>query len=274
VVDTHGSSGGRVLTPSLSPGRLGAGPGWARRAAEVRLDHVALVGEAPGMRLRVVTDIALDEPSVDHGFVTWLDVELLADDPEERVDGNDPDAEAAVSSDAASSAELFDPDEPIGRARVAIILANEVVDQGEDLVEVLDADSSELEALSGVFFEGGELQDRFSDTAVGQNLLFIADVAVDDDWAGRNLDLALVRRLCDTLGSGCALAVMEYETDAEREHWGRMGFQVTEPPSNRRAFGYLHLPLGMRNPRVVDPENDGRFRVVSNPSPAGRRSHH
>jgi hypothetical protein len=226
------------------------------------------------MRLRVVADIGLGEPNVDHGFVTWLDVELLVDDPEERADRTSGDGDASAGPDAGLDGGLFDPDEPVGRARVAIILANEVVNQGEDLVEVLDADSSDLGALSGVFFEGGELQDRFSDTAVGQNLLFVSDVQIDDGWNGRNLDLALVRRLCDTLGSGCALAVMEYEAEAEREHWERMGFQVTEPPSNRRAFGYLHLPLGVRNPRVVDPESDGRFRVVSNPSPAGRRSHH
>jgi hypothetical protein len=259
----------------MSTGRRGA----ARRAVldgrRGALDHVALVGEPPGMRLRVVSDIGLGEPNVDQGFVTWLDVELLVDDPEERADGITGDADASVGPDAGPGGGLFDPDEPIGRARVAIILANEVVNRGEDLMEVLDADSSELETLCGVFFEGGDLQDRFTDDAVGQNLLYVVDVVIDNAWADRNLDLALVRRLCDTLGSGCALAVMEYETEAEREHWERMGFQVTEPPSPKgRAFGYLHLPLGVRNPRVVDPESDGRFRVVSNPSPAGRRQHH
>jgi hypothetical protein len=38
-------------------------------------------------------------------------------------------------------------------------------------------------------------------------------------WEGRNIELALVRRLCDTIGEGCELAVMPYESESEIERW-------------------------------------------------------
>jgi len=227
------------------------------------------------MKLRVATEIGLDEPNAGAGFVTWLDIDVLADaEDREEQEGDDDEQEGDgdEQDEPEDEEEGEEEDEPIGRARVAIIHVNEALDHGENLVEVLDADSGELEALSGVYFEDGILLPKFAEDAIGANVLYIADVFIDEEWRRRNVDFALVRRLCDTLGAGCALAVLPYETEAEEEQWGRMGFQITEPAA--KGGGYMHLPLGLRNPRVVDREHTGRFRVVPNPSPTGRRKHH
>jgi hypothetical protein len=66
-----------------------------------------------------------------------------------------------------------------------------------------------------------------------------------------------VRRLCDTIGEGCELAVMPYES--EIAHWQRLGFILTTP---ERQEGYLHLSLGAKSPRVVATDHDfGSYRV-------------
>jgi hypothetical protein len=62
-------------------------------------------------------------------------------------------------------------------------------------------------------------------------------------WEGRNIDLALLRRLRDTIGEGCELAVMPYESESDIAHWQRLGFILTTP---ERQVGYLHLSLGTK----------------------------
>jgi len=198
------------------------------------------------LTLRVTADISLDEPTVDSGFVTWLDIDILAQD-----------------HDAETETE-------VGAAQVALIHVGETCNLGQSLAEVLDADSADLEALFDVYFEDGWLKEEFAD-AVGANVLYVDDISLQTSWQGRNVEMAVVRRLSDTVGDGCALAVVPYRSDEEAEPWVRMGFGVTRPPSRDRC-GYLTLQLALRSARVV--EDGARFRVIPNPLPKEKRKHH
>jgi hypothetical protein len=112
------------------------------------------------------------------------------------------------------------------------------------LYQVVDADSGELEALYDVFFEEDWFRDQFT-MGAGSDLLFVSHIDLKPAWDERNIELALVRRLCDTIGEGCELAVMPYDSESEIARWQRLGFILTTP---ERHEGYLHLSLGAKSP--------------------------
>lgn len=191
------------------------------------------------MRAIIEAELILDEPSADQGLVTWFAVRVVAD----RDEGGDA--------------------EVVGRARIARIHVGQAANIGEPLHDVLDADNAELEALYGVFFENDWFGEQFSEGA-GSDLLYVSQVTVEPGWQGRNIELALVRRLCDTMGQGCELAVMPYGSEADAEPWQRLGFSITTPA---QPAGYLHLPLGTRQARVVPNEDFSSYKIVANPPP-------
>jgi hypothetical protein len=192
------------------------------------------------MELRIATSTTLHRPNADAGFVTWLDVQII-DDPED--------------DDAAEV--------PIGRIRAAIIHVGEA---GSELYDALDADSGELEALYDVFFEENWFKEEFFH-GLGPDMLYISDTEVAPGWKERNVDLAAVRRLCDTLGHGCELAVMEVEDRKEAERWIRMGFERSPTPEE---WGLYHMRFAFTQPLVED-DDDGSFKVVPNLNPKQRR---
>jgi len=191
------------------------------------------VARASGvLRVFVETELSLGEPNVDEGLVTWFDVRVTAGEG----------ADSAV----------------IANARVARIHVGEASNLGEPLYHVLDADSGGLEALYDVFFEEDWFREQFT-MGAGSDLLFVSQLDLKPGWEGRNIDLALVRRLCDTIGEGCELAVMPYESEPEIAHWQRLGFILTTP---ERQVGYLHLSLGTKTPRIIAIDSDfGSYRV-------------
>lgn len=195
------------------------------------------------MRVIVEAEMILDEPTADQGLVTWFQARVL-----KELEGE----EGPV----------------IVRARFARVHVGMAMDVGERLHDVLDADSAELQALYGEFFDEDWFQEQFEEGA-GSDLLYLSEITVDSEWVGRNVELALVRRLCDTLGQGCELAVIEYVANEDLAGWQRLGFagEVEEG-----AGGFLHLPLGSRQTRVLPSEDADRFRVVANPLP-GSDSH-
>jgi hypothetical protein len=193
--------------------------------------------------------IPLDEPNVDEGFITWIQVEIHDWDDEGEGEGSM---------------------ERIGMATVAIVHVGEAINSGLDLLEALDADSGELEAMYHVYFEGHWYKDEF-ENASGNDLLYIADIEIGKEYAGRNIELAVVRRLCDTIGHGCGLVVMPYESPAEVEHWSRMGFAVSTPGE---PTGLMHMTMDVRRPRIADPDGTGRFRVLPNAHEKKGRNHH
>jgi hypothetical protein len=196
------------------------------------------------MRAFIETELPLHEPDVDWGLVTWLRIRLVHDRPDES-------------------------QQPIGSAQAARIHIGAALNAGESLYEVLDADSADLEALYPVFFEDGELREAYCQGA-GSDLLYIRHIELEPDWKERNVDLALVRRLCDTLGEGCELAVMEVDSDQEAARWQRMGFQRAASERGR----FLYLPLASHQARVVDAADGTSFKVVPNPANGSSKIHH
>lgn len=195
------------------------------------------------MRAIIETELPLREPDVDWGLVTWLRIRLIQDGPD-------------------------DSERAIGTAEAARIHIAAALNAGESVYDMLDADSGDLEALHTVFFDDAELREEYCQGA-GSDLLYIRQIELEPDWEGRNVDLALVRRLCDTLGEGCELAVMEADTDAEVEHWQRMGFQRAASGHGR----FLYLPLALHQARVVEAGDGASFKVVPNPA-SGSKTHH
>jgi hypothetical protein len=178
------------------------------------------------MKLSISGDIELDQAGKG-AYVTWLDVRI-GDSPKETY----------------------------GTARIAIVHVGEIADAHGDLYPALRG--TKLEALCDTYFSQGWYKDDYADGA-GIDLLYVESIEMDAAHAHRNLDLALVRRVCDTLGSGCQLAVMPYVDALTAGHWGKLGFALTTPG---RTTGLMHMKLGYRHAQVVDSTGSGDFEVL------------
>jgi hypothetical protein len=185
------------------------------------------------MKLTINGDIQLDHPDREDG-VTWLDVRAVGSAP--------------AGSDAAECC--------YGVARIAIVHVGEIADAHGDVPSALRG--TPLEAVAAAYFSHGWYKDDYADGA-GIDLLYIESITMDAARPHKNLDLAIVRRLCDTLGSGCQLAVIPYEDARNAPHWGRLGFAIT---TQGRTRGLLHMKLGQRHAQVVETSGSGDFEVV------------
>jgi hypothetical protein len=184
------------------------------------------VDTAEGMKLSVSTEVDLEGPAV-RRYVTWLDV-VASDDG--RV---------------------------CGTARIALVHVGEIADAAGEIWPALHG--TRLEAVADAYFAQGWYKDEYADGA-GIDLFFIDHVTVDDDKYEKNLDLAIIRRLCDTLGSGSQLAVVGYQKAEAAARWARLGFEISTPG---RTCGLMHLKLGQRHAHVVDATGSGDYAVLS-----------
>ncbi len=180
------------------------------------------------MKLSVTTDIDLEGPQKS-GYVTWLDVKV---------------------GDGARA---------YGTARIALVHVGEIADAAGEVWPALHG--TRLESLHDVYFANGWYKDEYADGA-GIDLLFIEHVSIDEPHRSKNLDLALVRRLCDTIGSGCQLAVVAYPDAELAARWAKLGFAISTPG---RTSGLMHLKLGQRHARVVDATGSGDYEVIAPP---------
>ena len=178
------------------------------------------------MKLSISSDIELDGDK--GGYVTWLDVRV---------------------GDGAKS---------FGTARIALVHVGEIADAAGEIWPALQG--TKLEPLHDTYFSQGWYNDDYADGA-GIDLLFIEHITIDAEHQGKNLDLALVRRLCDTIGSGCQLAVVGYTDPLKAARWGKLGFQVSTPG---KSVGTMHMKLGYRHANVVDATGSGHFEVIGN----------
>lgn len=178
-----------------------------------------------GMKLSISSDIDLDGDK--GGYVTWLDVRVS------------------------------DGKESFGTARIAIVHVGEIADAAGEIWPALQG--TKLEPIHDTYFSQGWYNDDYADGA-GIDLLYIDHISIDEAHRGKNLDLALVRRLCDTIGSGCQLAVVGYNHALEAARWGRLGFAVS---TAGRTQGLMHMKLGYRHANVVD-TGSGHYEVVAN----------
>jgi hypothetical protein len=196
------------------------------------------------LRINVSASIPLHEPNAGGGLITWFNVNVHHSEDEN--------AEALI-----------------GEATVALVHVGEAANTGQDLRAVLDADSAELEALYHLYFRDGWLKDRYLDGS-GSDLLYVADLKIAAAYDGRNIDLAVVRRLCDTIGHGCGLTVIPYDSKAEIAYWSRMGFVVS---TRGKPSGLLHMMMGARKARLADPHDEGCFKIVPNVAQTERQQH-
>jgi len=183
------------------------------------------------MKLTISGNIELDQPTGSASYVTWLDV--------------------LIKDDAAPHGSVT-----CGVARIGIVHVGEIADALGDLYPALRG--TRLEALADTYFSQGWYKDEFAEGA-GIDLLYVESIEIDAAHQHRNLDLAAVRRLCDTIGSGCQLAVMPYRDAVVASHWGRLGFALTTPG---RTNGLMHMKLGYRHAQVVDATGSGDFEVL------------
>ncbi len=178
------------------------------------------------MKLSVTADIDLDGPQKS-GYVTWLSVRVS------------------------------DGTRDYGSARVALVHVGEIADAAGEVWPALHG--TRLESLHDTYFAQGWYKDDYADGA-GIDLLYIEHVTIDEEHRSKNLDLALVRRLCDTLGSGCQLAVVAYPSAMFAAHWAQIGFSISTPG---RTNGLMHMKLGYRHAQVVDATGSGDYEVVA-----------
>jgi hypothetical protein len=180
------------------------------------------------MKISVSADIDLERSS-DSGYITWLDL--------------------GVS----------DRDEVLAKARAALVHVGEIADAAGEIWPALHG--TRLEPIHDVYFAQGWYKDDFADGA-GIDLFYLDEIVLAEGKQGKNLDLALVRRLCDTLGSGCQLAVVAYANAEEAAQWARLGFVISTPG---RPKGLMHLKLGYRHAQVVDATGSGDYEVLPTP---------
>ena len=121
------------------------------------------------MKLSISADIELKTPGTKGGYVTWLDVRL------------------------------GDADRTYGVARVAIVHVGEIADAHGDLWPALRG--TRLEALHDVYFVDGWYKDDFADGA-GIDLLYVESIELDESARNKNLDIAMVNRLAQTIRDG------------------------------------------------------------------------
>ena len=190
------------------------------------------------MKLSITTELDLAAPTMKKGYVTWLDVKLVEDG------------------------------RTFGTARVALVHVGEIADAHGDLWPALRG--TRLEALHDVYFSQGWYNDDFADGA-GIDLLFVESVELDESARNRNFDLALVRRLAESIGSGCQLVVMAYKNPMQAAYWAQIGFSVT---TGGRGAGFMHMKLGYRHASVVDVGvgvgvGESDYRLMSSDAPTG-----
>ncbi len=165
------------------------------------------------IRLSVSTRISVEEPSTDGGFITWYDVLIQRD--------------ASVVDDDGADGDDLEKVEQIGSARLAIVHVGALFESDDTLLyDMLDAESGDLEALYSLDFDDeGWFKDEFA-SAAGVDLGYIQELTIDPAWQGRNIELAVVHRLNETLAAGCKVLVMALSSPEEVAHWEEMGFRI------------------------------------------------
>jgi hypothetical protein len=144
------------------------------------------------LQLHVQTTLPLARPLADQGFVTWLDIHV-------------------IDRGAATGALTR-----IARARAAIVRVAAMFSAGCNVEETLKAEG--LDALTTCieahdYMFGLDLND----------LLYLSQLRLEGARRPRNLDVALVQTIYETLAHASALVVVPYVDD--HEQWARAGFE-------------------------------------------------
>lgn len=185
------------------------------------------------MRLVVTTAIALGADAA-AGPVTWFDAQIETDDTE--------------------------PPILLGVATVATVTVPEAIRRGRSVQQLLESEGSSLHDLCGVYFDDEGLRPSYR-VGDGNALLLITDLMVLVGYGDQRIEHELVRRVCESLGVGCDLAVMPYHSEAQGRYWSGLGFVVDTPD---RARGWMHLGLSGQPEVAADDKSDARVAEVPN----------
>ncbi len=124
-------------------------------------------------------------------------------------------------------ASTFD-EEWAGEISLKLILATEVVNQGECLFEVCDADSGTLEAMyAGIFDREGETREELDIEPGWNNIIFIEAMEIVPEFWHTTLAVQLVETAVATFASEGLIVTGEAALDLSKEQWRKLGFKRT-----------------------------------------------
>lgn len=109
--------------------------------------------------------------------------------------------------------------------------------------------------LDGIFFEEGSLKDEYGN-GVGSDVLYVDSLELRLDWHGRNVEEAVVRRVLDSWGQGCAIGAMAVKNAAEVSRWKMISFEVAQASTSVEQ-GYVYMDLSLKHPRIAQADDDG-----------------
>ncbi len=190
--------------------------------------------------LVISTGIAVGPPSPsDGGFITRHKIHVFTFDKEERED--------------------TPPPVEMGRIELAVVHVAAADESAASLGDVLYCAGPDFRKLHDTYFDEFGLFRHPFRSSPGAGLAFVERITLDPPWLGRNIDLAIVHRLRQTLAEGCKLLVVDSASREEAEHWMQIGFEHSRAG---QEHGFMHLS-GRGHPRIAEEPNDEhRFKVV------------
>lgn len=200
------------------------------------------------MFLTVETRIRLSDISVDGGYITGHSIRI-------RLAGFVEQWKAAELTIPRQDDGEGNPTDDGGTAVVDRLHVNLVEEHEDILFEVCDADSA---TWNEVF--AGFLRDE-DDNGLGfykdlpglqecctKDILLIHDISTRPEYRGRGIEMAVARRIIDTLGAGCDLAVYHYGDHLnELEVLKPLGFEI----GPIEGYAFLNLNFTQRGVREV-----------------------
>jgi len=112
-----------------------------------------------------------------------------------------------------------------GEIILRVVLATEATNQGEDLLDVCDADSAVLEGIyAALFDQQGETKDELDIEPGWNNLVFIEKVEVDPQYRQTSLVTQAIETALAMFGSESLVVAVEELLGLSIEEWKQLGF--------------------------------------------------
>lgn len=187
------------------------------------------------MYLLATTEIPMTDVSVDRGFITGYSIEIkFASLPEHF------EAAGLVVPDGTN--DQGDAVADGGTAVVDRLHLSLVDEEGHSLFDACDADSQEWEAVYSAFLaedsDHGFFQDiPETEECYQRDVLLIHDISLKPEYKGRGIEMAVARRIIETIGSWCDLIVYNFGNHLdELDVLAPMGFR----PGPVEGYAFLN----------------------------------
>ena len=199
--------------------------------------------------LNVNSQICMEAISVDNGYITRFEVEVL--------DEREPEEFDTAGLPRGTSLDAGIPGGRVAKVGTVVLECLHIgllCESQDNILDVCNADSSIWGGVAASFLSG-ETNGYYQDTEELENcctgdVMLILDINLEEHYRGRGVEMVLAQRLIQTLGSGCHLAVFYYEDQHHEVNWyTEMGFKLGPRP------GYMYLNLTRRYPKVFETVN-------------------